>query len=34
MFVEIRGAMLIFNVLWLEGHLEPDCQFFFKCPLI
>jgi hypothetical protein len=25
----IRDAILVFNVLWLEGHLEPNCHFAF-----
>jgi hypothetical protein len=33
--VKICDAILAFNVLWLEGHLEPNCHFtFFKCSLI
>jgi hypothetical protein len=27
--VRIRDAILVFNVLWLEGHLEPNCHFDF-----
>jgi hypothetical protein len=27
--VRIRDALLVFNVLWLEGHLEPDHHFVF-----
>jgi hypothetical protein len=25
--VRIHDAILIFNVPWLERHLEPDCNF-------
>jgi hypothetical protein len=27
--VKIRDAILVFNVLYLEGHLEPNCHFTF-----
>jgi hypothetical protein len=27
--VRIRDAILVFNVLWPEGHLEPNCHFAF-----
>ena len=27
--VWIRDAILVFNVLWLEQHLEPNCHFIF-----
>jgi hypothetical protein len=29
MVVRIRDVILVFNVLWLEGHLEPSCHFAF-----
>jgi hypothetical protein len=25
--VRIHDAILVFNILWLEGHLEPNCHF-------
>jgi hypothetical protein len=28
--VRIRVAILVLNVLWLEGHLEPNCHFAFQ----
>ena len=27
--VRIRDAILVFNILWLEGYLEPNCHFAF-----
>ena len=27
--VRIRDAILVFNVLWVEGHLEPHWHFAF-----
>ena len=27
--VRIRDAILVFNVLLSEGHLEPNCHFAF-----
>jgi hypothetical protein len=27
--VRICDAVLVFNVLWPEGHLEPNCHFAF-----
>jgi hypothetical protein len=27
--VRIRDAILVFNVLWLDEHLEPNCHFVF-----
>jgi hypothetical protein len=29
MVVRIRDVILVFNVLWLEGHLELNCYFTF-----
>jgi hypothetical protein len=27
--IRICDAILAFNALWLEGHLEPNCHFVF-----